>query len=330
MPILLLLARLGLRSSEVAFLELDDIDWNTGTLRVRAKGGMRNELPLSREIGEAIAAYLSHGRPLSASRRVFLRAKAPIRGFRGPSGIGSVVRHALQRAGMEAPSFGTHQFRHGPGHRDAAPGCLTGRDWRCTGSSPSRYYQDIHPGRSRSVAYSGLAMAGRCPMNTLREAVHEYLSMRRHLGFKLRAAGNALLDFTHFMEQRQAPFITETLALAWAQQPKNVRPRALGATVGRRAGLCALSQGHRPRARRFHPLGFLPFRPQRAKPYLYSDEEIRNLLNATLSMPHRYERGALAAPGSTTACSVCSGSRGSAWVKRGISNSGMSISIPQC
>ena len=111
--ILLLLARLGLRSSEVAFLELDDIDWNTGTLRVRAKGGMRNELPLSREIGEAFAAYLSHGRPLSASRRVFLRAKAPIRGFRGPSGIGSVVRHALQRAGMEAPSFGTHQFRHG-------------------------------------------------------------------------------------------------------------------------------------------------------------------------------------------------------------------------
>ena len=83
-------------------------------------------------------------------------------------------------------------------------------------------------------------------MNTLREAVHEYLSMRRHLGFKLRAAGNALLDFTHFMEQRQAPFITETWALAWAQQPQECPTRALGATVGRRAGLCALSQGHRP------------------------------------------------------------------------------------
>ena len=111
--ILLLLARLGLRSSEVAFLELDDIDWNSGTLRVRAKGGRRNELPLSREIGEAIAAYLSHGRPMSNSRRVFLRAKAPVRGFRGPSGVGSVVRNSLKRAGLDAPSFGTHQFRHG-------------------------------------------------------------------------------------------------------------------------------------------------------------------------------------------------------------------------
>ena len=111
--ILLLLARLGLRSSEVAFLELDDIDWNSGALRVRAKGGRRNELPLSREIGEAIAAYLSHGRPMSNSRRVFLRAKAPVRGFRGPSGVGSVVRNSLKRAGLDAPSFGAHQFRHG-------------------------------------------------------------------------------------------------------------------------------------------------------------------------------------------------------------------------
>ena len=111
--ILLLLARLGLRSSEVAFLALDDIDWNTGTLRVRAKGGRRNAFPLSHEIGEAVVDYLRHGRPPSNSRRVFLRTKAPNRGFRGSCGIGSVVRHSLERAGMNTPSFGTHQFRHG-------------------------------------------------------------------------------------------------------------------------------------------------------------------------------------------------------------------------
>ena len=79
--IVLLLARLGLRSSEVAFLELDDIDWNTGTLHVRAKSGLRNEFPLPLEVGKAIAAYLRDGRPLRTSRRVFLRAKAPIHGF---------------------------------------------------------------------------------------------------------------------------------------------------------------------------------------------------------------------------------------------------------
>ncbi len=111
--ILLLLARLGLRSGEVAFLELDDIDWNVGQLNVRGKNGQRSELPLSAEVGKAIAAYLRRGRPDSANRRVFLRGKAPIRGFRGPSGISSIVRHSLKRAGINAPTYGAHQFRHG-------------------------------------------------------------------------------------------------------------------------------------------------------------------------------------------------------------------------
>jgi site-specific recombinase XerD len=111
--ILLLLARLGLRSGEVASLELDDIDWNAGQLSVRGKSGQRSELPLSTEVGQAIAAYLRRGRPHSTSRRVFLRAKAPISGFRGACGVGSIVRHSLQRAGINAPTTGAHQFRHG-------------------------------------------------------------------------------------------------------------------------------------------------------------------------------------------------------------------------
>lgn len=111
--ILLLLARLGLRSSEVVCLELDDIDWNTGTVSVRGKSGRRNEFPLLLEVGQAITAYLLDGRPRSSSRRVFLRGKAPIRGFRGASGVGSIVRHSLKRAGVKAPTFGAHQFRHG-------------------------------------------------------------------------------------------------------------------------------------------------------------------------------------------------------------------------
>jgi integrase/recombinase XerD len=111
--ILLLLARLGLRSGEVAFLELDDIDWNAGELSVRGKRGQRNELPLPTEVGKAIVAYLRRGRPYSTSRRVFLRAKAPICGFRGTSGVGSLVRHSLKRAGIHASTTGAHQFRHG-------------------------------------------------------------------------------------------------------------------------------------------------------------------------------------------------------------------------
>jgi integrase/recombinase XerD len=111
--ILLLLSRLGLRSSEVAFLELDGIDWEGGQLSVRGKSGQRSDLPLSTEVGKAIAAYLRRGRPPCSSRRVFLRARAPVCGFRGASGVGSVVRHRLQRAGVDAPTYGAHQFRHG-------------------------------------------------------------------------------------------------------------------------------------------------------------------------------------------------------------------------
>jgi site-specific recombinase XerD len=111
--ILLLLGRLGLRSGEVAFLELDDVDWNTGKLSVRGKSGQRSELPLPAEVGQAVATYLRRGRPQSANRRVFLRAKAPTCGFRGASGVGSIVRHCILRAGLDTPTLGAHQFRHG-------------------------------------------------------------------------------------------------------------------------------------------------------------------------------------------------------------------------
>jgi site-specific recombinase XerD len=111
--VLVLLARLGLRSGEVALLDLDDIEWKTGRLYVRSKGAQRLELPLPTEVGKAIVAYLRHGRPLSTSRRVFLRARAPTRGFQGASGVGSIVRHSLKRAGINAPTTGAHQFRHG-------------------------------------------------------------------------------------------------------------------------------------------------------------------------------------------------------------------------
>lgn len=111
--IVLLLARLGLRASEVAFLKLDDIDWNAGRLSVHGKRGRCSEFPLSAEVGQAIAAYLRRGRPNSTSRRVFLRANAPVRGFQGAGSIALVVRRALQRARIDAPTYGAHQFRHG-------------------------------------------------------------------------------------------------------------------------------------------------------------------------------------------------------------------------
>ena len=112
--ILLLLARLGLRACEIAELELEDIDWNGGSLCLQRKGGQRGTLPLPADVGTAIAAYLRHGRPRNCnSRRVFLRVRAPIRGFQNSVAISSLVQERLKRACIKAPTQGAHQFRHG-------------------------------------------------------------------------------------------------------------------------------------------------------------------------------------------------------------------------
>jgi integrase/recombinase XerD len=111
--VLLLLARLGLRSGEVAALLLDDVDWSVGCLRVRGKGGRDGLLPLPPDVGEAIAAYLQDGRPASEDRHLFLRSRAPIRAFKNSAvAVASIVKHSLERAGIDAPHEGAHQFRH--------------------------------------------------------------------------------------------------------------------------------------------------------------------------------------------------------------------------
>ena len=129
-------------------------------------------------------------------------------------------------------------------------------------------------------------------MNTLRQAVDEYLSLRRNLGFKLREAGKALLDFVTFMEQQRAPYITQALALAWAQQPAAAQPSHWAQRLSFVRGFARYRSSSDPRTQ-IPPSGLLPFQPKRARPYLYSDEEIEKLLRAALNMPHRYKNGAL-------------------------------------
>ena len=111
--VLLLLAQLGLRGSEVVGLKLDDIHWRAGELTVHGKGRIVQNLPLPSDVGKAIALYLRKDRGDSASRKVFLRAIAPRVGFSGPTTIGHIVRRAFAKAGLSTP-FGTaaHIFRY--------------------------------------------------------------------------------------------------------------------------------------------------------------------------------------------------------------------------
>jgi integrase/recombinase XerD len=77
--VLTLLARLGLRSGEVAALQLGDVDWRAGEITVRGKARRQDRLPLPVEVGEALADYLRHSRPRSERRQVILTVYAPFR-----------------------------------------------------------------------------------------------------------------------------------------------------------------------------------------------------------------------------------------------------------
>lgn len=121
-------------------------------------------------------------------------------------------------------------------------------------------------------------------MTSLRQSVQEYLAIRRSLGFKLNDAGRELLDFADFMHRHRASYITQALALAWAQQPLNVQPARWAQRLSFVRGFARYRSATDPRTQ-VPAAGLLPFRPKRARPYLYSDEEIKHLLRATLSMP---------------------------------------------
>jgi integrase/recombinase XerD len=107
--ILTLLARLGLRSQEVAALALDDVDWRAGELVIHGKGRRQDRLPLPSDVGAALAAYLQRGRPRAGDRRLFVSVRAP-RAALSASAVRSVVRDACRRAGL--PRVGAHRLRH--------------------------------------------------------------------------------------------------------------------------------------------------------------------------------------------------------------------------
>lgn len=110
--ILLLLARMGLRAGEVVGLVFEDIDWAAGELCIRGAGTRTDRLPIPQDVGSALADYLCHARPACASRRVFVRLRAPRRGFESSAAISTLVQRALTRAGLDPAHKGAHLLRH--------------------------------------------------------------------------------------------------------------------------------------------------------------------------------------------------------------------------
>jgi integrase len=117
-------------------------------------------------------------------------------------------------------------------------------------------------------------------MSALQAALDEYLDIRRSLGFKLRDEGTVLPHFLRFLEQKSASFITTALAVQWATLPEHVLPghwaHRLAMVRAFARFLCALDS-----KTEIPPPDLLPHRYQRKPPYIYNDDEIVRLLQAS-------------------------------------------------
>jgi site-specific recombinase XerD len=109
--IILLLARLGLRSGDVVKLRVTDVDWTNGTIKACGKGRRHDLLPLPQEVGTAVLRYLQKSRPASRAPEMFVTALPPFRRL-SYQRVGGIVRGALERAGVNSPVCGAHVLRH--------------------------------------------------------------------------------------------------------------------------------------------------------------------------------------------------------------------------
>ena len=107
--VIVCLARLGLRAGEVGGLRFADLDWAAGVMTVRGKGGRVDQLPIAVDVGQAVVAYLRHGRPVTTADTVFVLARAPFTPM-GSSSISCIVGRVAARAGLG--TIHAHRLRH--------------------------------------------------------------------------------------------------------------------------------------------------------------------------------------------------------------------------
>ena len=108
-------------------------------------------------------------------------------------------------------------------------------------------------------------------MKILKEAIQDYLALRRGLGFKLKKHTRVLEEFALFLERAGESRITSRLALQWATQPQHIQQAEWAARLSVVRGFARYWSATDPETE-IPPEGLLPYRHGRAKPYLYSDE----------------------------------------------------------
>jgi integrase/recombinase XerD len=125
-------------------------------------------------------------------------------------------------------------------------------------------------------------------MKTLRQAVTDYLSLRRSLGFTLTKHESCLRELVYFLKKKGAARISTALALQFATQHRHQQPAEWAARLSIVRGFARYRSGD-DHSTEIPPLGLLPYRAKRARPYLYSEKEICQLLKAARNLPPTYE-----------------------------------------
>ena len=111
---LLLATRLGLRSSDIASLTFENLNWDRNIICLtQSKTKKVIELPLLTDVGEAVINYLKFGRPVSGLKQVFLTACAPYRPINRLI-INGAVSRTIKASGVDIScrKFGPHAMRH--------------------------------------------------------------------------------------------------------------------------------------------------------------------------------------------------------------------------
>jgi len=127
-------------------------------------------------------------------------------------------------------------------------------------------------------------------MNPMHPAVDDYIALRRSLGFKLREYGVCLHEFVSFLEENGAEHITKKLAVEYSTRCQHEKSVTWALRLCIIRGFARYRRGDDPKTE-IPPIGLLRFRSQRARPYVYSDDEICRLLQAALKIesPHKIQ-----------------------------------------
>jgi site-specific recombinase XerD len=151
---LLLLARLGLRAGDIRDMRIDDLDWRQSSLRVSGKGHVEVRLPLTQEVGDAVLRYLQLGRPPAQTDHLLVRMLAPW-GVLGRSAVSTLVKRAMDRAGIEFRNRGAHVLRHSAATqllREGATLAQIGAVLRHQYADTTAHYAKVDVQRLREIA----------------------------------------------------------------------------------------------------------------------------------------------------------------------------------